>query len=59
MKDDMLFPVVLVKNVQRKEIVLYERFKTVTNIASQGYKYVISRRLKKYKANRKKSNSCD
>lgn len=55
----MLFPVVLVKNVQRKEIVLYERFKTVTNIASQGYKYVISRRLKKYKANRKKSNSCD
>ena len=54
MKDDMLFPVVLVKNVQRKGTVLYERFKTVTNIASQGYKYVISRRLKKVQSKQKK-----
>ena len=54
MKNDMLFPVVLVKNVQRKETVLYERFKTVTNIASQGYKYVISRRLKKVQSKQKK-----
>ena len=50
----MLFPIVLVKNVQRKETVLYERFKTVTNIAIQGYKYVISRRLKKVQSKQKK-----